>query len=112
MSETTPTPKRRYHRRASHYRRCTRTYFRHEGRIIRLLEYTDYRPNQKGEPSREYIKRLSHRRWPRGLKMSYADSPEFATRLANLPADQWHEIVSFEEMQQNEAEKESAKEVA
>ena len=108
MSETESTkPRRSYRRRASHFQRCRRCYFIHQGRTIRLLEYTDYRPIYSGGREREFVKRITHRRWAKGLKMAYGEMSEWAHVLANLPPGQWFEIVPVEDMNA-----ESVKEVA
>ena len=87
-----PTRKRRL--RVSWCRRCVRAWLRHEGRIIRLLRVTDYRPCVAGGDPREFLKRITHRRWPRGWHMAGVEwSDQLTAWYAALPADEWVEMV-------------------
>lgn len=84
------------HRRPRHGFGDTRTRFwcRYQGRIIRLLNVTDYRPCESGNPPREFFKRITHRRWRRGQHLMRGDYPDsFAQWHAELPADQWVEVI-------------------
>lgn len=86
--------RRRYRLRATPKRRCCRCWIRHNGRIIRFLTYTDYSPCAKNREPIEYKKRITHRRWPRGFHMSGMELDTTAKWLAELPADQWCQIVT------------------
>ena len=77
--------------RASPFRRCCRAWVRHQGRIVRLLLVSDYRPCVAGGFPREFVKRITYRRWPRGWN-AHGTSPSLAEFYANLPANQWCEI--------------------
>lgn len=82
--------------RASWSRRCVRAWLRSGGKIVRLLIVSDYRPCEHGGEPREYIKRITHRRWPTGIHLARGEySPSYAAWYAALPADQWCEIVAI-----------------
>lgn len=84
---------RRRRLRATPFRRCFRCWVRHQGRIIRFLSFTDYSQCAKnGEPV-EYLKRITHSRWPRGFHMFGMEIATTAKWLSELPADQWCQIV-------------------
>lgn len=83
--------------RASPYRRCMRAWLRHEGRIIRLLCISDYRPCVTGGEPREFVKRITHRRWPRGFHLFGCEWSRAVTAYyAGLPADEWVEEVIYD----------------
>ena len=89
------TDSRRRRLRASPFRRCCRAWVRHGGRIVRLLLVSHYRPCEQGMEPREFVKRITHRRWPRGWHMfGVESSAEITGWHASLPADQWVECVS------------------
>jgi hypothetical protein len=88
---------KRSRRRASFNQRCVRAWLRVEGQIIRLLLCSDYRPCADGGWPVEYIKRITHRRWPRGVHLrGVEESPSIARWHTTLPADQWCEIAEPE----------------
>ena len=85
---------RKHRLRASPYRRCMRAWLRHEGRIIRLLCISDYRPCITGGQPREFVTRITHRRWPRGFHLFGCEwSRAITAHYAGLPADEWVEMV-------------------
>ena len=83
--------------RASPFRRCCRAWIRHRGQIVRLLMVSDYRACAHGGDERTFLKRITHRRWPRGWHMWGVEHSEKVTEwFAALPADQWVEM-AFDE---------------
>ncbi len=74
-----------------------RAWLRHEGRIIRLLCISDYRPCVTGGEPREFVKRITHRRWPRGFHLFGCEWSRAVTAYyAGLPADEWVEEVIYD----------------
>lgn len=70
-----------------------RWWIRYQGEVIRYLTISDYRPCEDGGSPREYIKRITHKRWSLGchtLRGQYDD--HYAQWYANLPADVWCEL--------------------
>ena len=68
---------------------------RHEGRIVRLLCVSDYRPCVTGGEPREFVKRITHLRWPRGFHLSGCEwSKAITACYAELPANTWVEEVN------------------
>lgn len=90
--------KRKYRLRSSPMRRCYRAWLRHEGHIIRLVCFNDYyhcTEKQLLEGGRSFVKRISHKRWPKGFHLFGCEwSAELTGFYAALPADEWIEIVS------------------
>ncbi|MFZ4776807.1 MAG: hypothetical protein ACOYM3_15660 [Terrimicrobiaceae bacterium] len=78
--------------RASPFRRCCRTWVRHQNRIVRLLMVSDYRSCANGGEPRTFVKRITHRRWPRGWH-AFGTTPSWAAVYASLPANKWCEVV-------------------
>ncbi len=75
-------------------RRCYRAWLRHDGVIVRLLCTSDYRPCVTGGDAVEYVKRITHRRWPRGFHLFGVEwSRELTGFYAHLPADEWCQVV-------------------
>lgn len=57
-------------RRPSNFgRRCVRCWFRHQGRVIRLLHVNDYRPCESGGEPLLLVKLLTHSRYARGVHL-------------------------------------------
>lgn len=85
---------KRYRLRASPFRRCTRAWVRHDGRVVRLLCFNDYAPCAEGGDPRTFFKRITHKRWPKGWHMSGCEYSSALTKwYADLPADKWVECV-------------------
>lgn len=62
-------------------------------RIIRALSVVDYRPCERGGAPIEYMKRITHRRWPRGSHWRRGQYPAaYADWLAALPDSTWVRI--------------------
>ena len=81
--------------RATPMRRCFRAWLRHENKIVRVVCTSDYRPCVTGGEPREYVKRITHKRWPRGFHLSGVEYSKTLTGwYAELPADQWCEMVT------------------
>ena len=71
----------------------TRCWIRSNGRILRFINVTDYRPCEHGDPPREFLKRLPHRRWPRGHHMCHGRyTPEYAAWYEQFEPGQWYDI--------------------
>jgi hypothetical protein len=71
-----------------------RAWVRHGGQIVRLLCVTDYRPCGHGGEPREFVKRITHRRWPRGFHLFGCESSQEITGwYASLPANEWVEMI-------------------
>jgi hypothetical protein len=75
-------------------RRCYRAWVRHQGQIIRLICTHDYQPCATGGEPRNFTKRITHKRWPKGFHLSGCEwSRAITAHYASLPADQWVEEV-------------------
>ena len=89
-----PRVKSERRRPASPFRRCIRIWFLHEGRIVRMLSFTDYSQCSVGGEGRFFYKLLDHTRYARGMRCP-TGSVDFL--LCNvLPAMQpgnWVEVV-------------------
>lgn len=86
---------RKSHRRATWGQRCVRAWLRCNGKIVRLLLVSDYRPCEFGGEPREYIKRITHFRWRRGIHLMRGEYPEsIASWYGTLPANVWCEITA------------------
>jgi hypothetical protein len=67
-----------------------RGWLRHEGRVIRFLWIEDYRPCRQGEADRQFVKRITHRRWSLGRRSEQLTAHR--EWFAALPADTWCEV--------------------
>lgn len=80
-------------RRAANYgRRCVRCWFRHEGRVVRMLHVNDYGPCESGGDPRLLVKLLDHTRYAPGCKLESADWYGTVVLPALVPG-QWVELV-------------------
>ena len=81
-------------RPVSHFRRCIRLWFRHEGRIVRMLSFTDYSQCSVGGEERFFYKLLDHTRYARGMRCSEG-SVDFLVRnvLPAVKPGNWVEVV-------------------
>lgn len=74
--------------------RCLRWWIRISGRIVRFIQVSNYDDCPNGGVPREFVKRITHRRWNRGWHMFGVQSfPEVAEFYSNLPADEWTEVI-------------------
>jgi len=81
-------------RPASPMRRCIRIWFRHEGRIVRMLSYADYSPCEAGGEPRSFFKLLGHTRYAKGMHCYPADADFLALQvLPHIPPGVWVEVV-------------------
>lgn len=73
-------------------RRCIRMWFRHRGRIVRVINYEDYSRCSVGGKPRSFYKLLDHARYARGVYMADL-SGWFATQvLPHIQPLQWVEV--------------------
>ena len=71
-----------------------RQWIRYGGKIIRVLCAIDYGPCVDHGEQVQYLKRISHRRWPRGREVAWGNYDlKMAHWYSELPLDQWCEIV-------------------
>lgn len=81
-------------RRASYGDRCTRIALHVEGRVHRLLSFNDYSPCEGGGKPRWFVKLLTHRRYPPGLRPdSYTAAWMVKELLPRLTPGEWTEVV-------------------
>lgn len=81
-------------RPATHFRRCIRIWFRHEGRIVRMLSYTDYSACKTGGEPRSFFKLLDHTRYAKGMHCPESKSSWFVLEvLQYLQPGEWTEVV-------------------
>ena len=74
-------------------RRCTRCWLRKEGRIVRLLSFTDYSPCAHGGEPRWFLKVLTHRRYARGRMLPANEAHVLAEQvLPVVLAGSWVEV--------------------
>ena len=87
-----PVPKKRHPRHGFGDSR-TRCWIRSNGIILRFIIVTDYSVCDHKTPPRTFIKRLAHRRWPRGHHMCRGKyTPEYAAWYEQLTPGKWYEI--------------------
>ena len=79
-------------RPASFGRRCIRCWFRHRGKVVRLLHFHDYSPCLVGGEPRLLVKLLSHGRYARGIPLDSANWWGNEV-LPYLRPGQWVELV-------------------
>ena len=79
-------------RPATFGRRCIRCWFRHRGKVIRLLHFNDYSPCEVGGEPRLLVKLLSHGRYARGIQLDSANWWGNEV-LPHLRPGQWVELV-------------------
>lgn len=84
---------RQNRRRASYGRRCVRCWFRWNGRVIRMLHTSDYRPCKVGGDPRLFVKLLAHSRYAPGVRLSGDPAWWGQQVLPVLVAGQWVELV-------------------
>lgn len=87
--KTRPNQRRRP---ANFGHRCVRCWFRHEGRVVRMLHVSDYRPCEAGGESRLFCKLLKHTRYARGIQLDSADWWGSVV-LPSLVPGEWVELV-------------------
>ena len=78
-------------RPANYGRRCVRCWFRHEGRVVRMLHINDYRPCENGGEPRLFVKLIDHTRYARGVHLGSDDW--WGTVLPVLLPGQWVELI-------------------
>lgn len=84
---------RQYRRRAGFSRRCVRCWVRCDGKVLRMLHVSDYRPCEQGGDPRLFIKLLDHTRFAPGVQLSYDEGWVKAQLLPALVPGQWVEVV-------------------
>lgn len=77
--------------RASYGRRCIRQWFRVNGRIVRLLVFTDYSQCDANGGDRLFVKVLDHFRYPRGIQI--VDPSFYLSLVEKLEPGVWAEVV-------------------
>lgn len=78
-------------KRACFGRRCVRCWIRYNGKIVRMLHVSDYRPCEAGGGPLLLVKLLPHRRYARGVQLS-GSSWWGAQVLPGLIAGQWVQV--------------------
>lgn len=80
--------------RASYGDRCTRIALHSNGHIHRLLSFHDYSPCESGGEPRWFVKLLTHRRYPAGLRPnSFTAAWMVKELLPRLTPGKWTEVV-------------------
>jgi len=81
-------------RPATHFRKCIRSWFRHEGRIVRMLSYTDYSACETGGEPRIFYKLLDHTRYAKGMHCLPNEADFLVLQvLPHLQPGEWIEVV-------------------